>query len=60
MSGEIKVCTDCVHRFTSPHNAKHSRCRQSGEPEAADASLCGEMRKPGGKCGPDATLHEVA
>lgn len=55
-----KTCTTCVHRFTLEDQPKYSRCRQSGEPERADATLCGEMRKAGAACGPDATLWEAA
>ena len=55
-----KTCATCTHVFRHQDDAKYPRCRQSGDAEKADASLCGEMRKAGAACGPDAVLWEAA
>lgn len=55
-----KVCTDCRHSYTLPASPKYRRCeREPSGSSGSDATLCGNMRKAGGDCGPDATLFEA-
>jgi hypothetical protein len=55
-AGPVPICAQCKFSFTLEDQPKYRRCQKSIEPERADASLCGEMRK--GACGPTATMWE--
>lgn len=55
-AGPLKICAECKSSYVLDDQPKYKRCRKSTDPERADASLCGEMRK--GVCGMEAVMWE--
>ncbi len=53
-----KICANCAHEFCRPGTGQNRRCDQSGASPESDISLCANVRRADGTCGPDGTRYE--